>query len=61
LAPLALGFTAAILGHMAHMMFDTFHSRPNVQSLWLDAAMIGALYLISTNTPATAGSDIAES
>lgn len=60
LAPLALGFTAAILGHMAHMLFDTFHSRPNVQSLWLDAAMIGALYLIGVNTPATAGSDVAE-
>jgi len=49
MSPLALGFSAAILGHMMHWMFDTFHSRPNVQSLWLDAAIIGILYLM-TNT-----------
>lgn len=55
LAPLALGFSAGVMGHMAHMMFDTFHSRPNVQALWLSAAMIGALYLIGVHAPAHDG------
>lgn len=47
MSPLAFGFSAAILGHMTHWMFDTFHSRPNVQSLWLNAAIIGVLYMMT--------------
>jgi len=43
LAPLGLAFAAALLGHMAHMMFDVFHSRPQVQSLWLVAGVITAI------------------
>jgi putative inorganic carbon (HCO3(-)) transporter len=43
LSPLALGFTAAIVGQMAHMFFDIFHSRPQVQTLWLVAALVIAM------------------
>jgi O-antigen ligase len=43
LAPLALGFTAAIAGHMWHMLFDVFHSRPEVQTLWVASALIVAM------------------
>lgn len=43
LSPLALGFTAAIVGQMAHMLIDVFHSRPQVQLLWLLAALITAM------------------
>ena len=40
LAPLALGLTAAICGQQFHMMGDIFNSRPQVQMLWLIAALI---------------------
>jgi putative inorganic carbon (HCO3(-)) transporter len=40
LAPLALGFTAAITGLMVHMFFDVFHSRSDVQLLWLVAGLL---------------------
>jgi putative inorganic carbon (HCO3(-)) transporter len=40
----ALGLTAGILGHMTHMMFDLFNSRPLVQALWVHSALIIALY-----------------
>jgi O-antigen ligase len=40
LSPLALGFTAAIAGQMVHMFFDVFHSRPQVQLLWLIAGLL---------------------
>lgn len=43
LSPLALGFAAAIIGHMAHMFFDFFNDRPNVQMLWLLAGLIFAM------------------
>lgn len=43
LAPLALGFTAAIIGHMAHMYVDVFNGRLPGQLLWLIAALITAL------------------
>jgi O-antigen ligase len=43
LSPLALGFTAGIVGQLAHMFFDLFHSRLQVQSLWLVAALIVAI------------------
>lgn len=44
LALLALGLMAAIVGHMAHMMFDLFVERPAVQMLWLFAGLIIAIY-----------------
>jgi O-antigen ligase len=40
LSPLALGFAAAITGQMAHMFFDVFHGRPQVQLLWVIAALL---------------------
>lgn len=43
LSPLALGFTAAIAGQMVHMFVDVFHSRPEVQLLWLVAGLITAI------------------
>jgi len=49
LSPLALGFAVAILGHAVHMFFDTFQNRPLVQLLWLNAALITAIYNIGKN------------
>jgi O-antigen ligase len=46
LSPLALGFAAAVLGQMAHMFFDIFHSRPQVQTLWIVAALVSAIQQI---------------
>ena len=43
LSPIALGFSAAIIGQMAHMLFDVFHSRPQVQLLWVIAGLLLAL------------------
>ena len=43
LSPLALGFTAAIVGQMTHMLADVFNSRPQVQMLWLIAGLITAI------------------
>jgi O-antigen ligase len=43
LSPLALGLTVAIAGQMVHMFFDVFHSRPQVQTLWLAAALVFAI------------------
>ena len=50
LAPLALGFTAAIVGHMEHMFFDVFHSRPQVQTLWMISALIIAMRHVRTES-----------
>jgi O-antigen ligase len=47
LAPLALGLTTAVFGHMIHMMFDTFRSRPNTQLLWLCAALMAVMQIMS--------------
>lgn len=47
LSPLALGFTAAIAGHMVHMLVDFFNQRPEVQLLWLIAGLITAMYITS--------------
>lgn len=47
LAPLALGLAAAVFGHMIHMMFDTFRSRPNTQLLWLCAALLAVMQIMS--------------
>lgn len=43
-APLALGIIAAIVGQMAHMMFDTFEARSLVQLLWILSSLIVVLY-----------------
>lgn len=43
LSPLALGFTAAIVGQMAHMFVDVFNSRPQVHGLWFVAGFITAM------------------
>jgi putative inorganic carbon (HCO3(-)) transporter len=46
IAPVGLGFTAAIVGQMGHMFFDVFHSRPQVQSLWIVAGLVAAMHQI---------------
>ncbi len=43
LSPLALGFTAALVGHMGHMMVEAFYSRPIGQLLWLIAGLMTAM------------------
>lgn len=46
-SPLALGLIAAIVGQMAHMMVEIFDARSQVQSLWLVAALVSALELMT--------------
>jgi O-antigen ligase len=46
LGPLALGLTAGVCGEMVHMTVDIFHGRPQVQSLWLVAALLTAMRLL---------------
>lgn len=41
--PIALGLTAGIIGQMVHMNVDIFQSRPQVQLLWLLAALLVAM------------------
>jgi hypothetical protein len=48
LSPLALGIAAGILGQMAHMFFDLFSARPQVQLLWVMAALITAMHNMRT-------------
>lgn len=43
ISPLALAFTTGMLGQMVHMLTDMFHNRPQVQLLWLTAALIVAI------------------
>jgi putative inorganic carbon (hco3(-)) transporter len=43
LSSLALGFTAAIVGHLSHMFVDVFHNRPIAQLLWLSAGLFTAM------------------
>ena len=43
LSPIALALTLAIGGQMVHMLVDVFNSRPQVQSLWLCAALVAAV------------------
>lgn len=43
LSPLALGFTAAIVGQMAHMTVEAFRGRSQLQLLWLVAGLIAAM------------------
>jgi len=49
ISPLALAFTAAIVGQMVHMFVDVFHGRIQVQLLWTVAALLMAMsYLHKT-------------
>ena len=41
---LGLALGAGILGQMLHMFVDVFHSKPQVQALWISAALIAAMY-----------------
>jgi O-antigen ligase len=43
LSPLALGLSAAFAGQMIHMSMDVFNGRPQIQLLWLVAAVIVAI------------------
>jgi len=43
LAPLALGFTAALVGHTLHMQVDLFNDRPQLQLLVTVAALIAVM------------------
>ncbi len=45
LALIGLALTAAVLGQMLHMFVDVFHGRPQVQLLWLVAALISSMHL----------------
>ncbi len=44
LSPLALALALSIGGEMVHMLVDVFNSRPQVQELWVLAALITAIY-----------------
>jgi putative inorganic carbon (HCO3(-)) transporter len=46
LSPLAFSLAVAIIGNMVHMFFDVFRSRPDVELLWVSAALIIAIYRI---------------
>lgn len=54
LAPLALGLTAALIGHTMHMFVDLFSNGPQVQALWLIAGLIVAMSQMDDG-PAAAG------
>lgn len=51
LSPLALAFTTAIVGHMAHMMVDLFNGRPQVQLLWVIIAILTILNRLVLDQP----------
>jgi putative inorganic carbon (hco3(-)) transporter len=48
LSPLALGFTAALVGQMVHMQVDLFNGRPQLQLLVTVAALIGSISRMET-------------
>jgi O-antigen ligase len=43
IGPLALGFTAGLVGNMVHMFADVFHGRPDTVMLWLVIGVLAAL------------------
>lgn len=53
LAILGLGFTAAILGHMTHLLVDVFNSRTQVQLLWIMLGITAAIYRVSRQSLAS--------
>jgi len=58
LAPIALGIAAGVIGNMIHMTVDLYHSRPQVQLLWLVAALVASMIVMiqrdADRQPATA-------
>jgi O-antigen ligase len=44
LSPLALGFTAALIGQLVHMQVDLFNARPQVEMLWVLAALVAVIH-----------------
>ncbi len=46
LAPIALGLTAGMIGHMVHFLVDIFNDRGQVELLWVVAALIAIVYRI---------------
>jgi O-antigen ligase len=50
LSPLALAFTLALVGWMAHMNFDLFHGRPQVQLMMVVSGLIAALHRIGLDS-----------
>jgi len=45
-APIALGFMGAMFGRMAHMNFDIFNSRADVEIMWVSVGIIAAMFAI---------------
>jgi hypothetical protein len=52
LAPVALGFTAALMGQMVHMQVDIFGSRAVIQLLFVIAALICVITRLESRRPA---------
>lgn len=46
LSPLAVGLAAGVAGQLVHMGVDIFQDRPQVEGLWLVAALLAAMELI---------------
>lgn len=46
----ALGIMTSIIGHMVHMLVDTFNSRPIVQMLWISVALVTAMLIIEKDS-----------
>ena len=49
LSPLALGLTAAIIGHVSQMFVEAFNGRPLMQLLWLMAGLVTAMSYIGND------------
>jgi hypothetical protein len=43
-SPVALGFTCALIGHVVHMQVDLFTERPQVEMLWIAAALLSIIH-----------------
>ena len=55
LAPLSLAFTAALMGQMIHMQVDIYSSRPQIELLFVVAALIGAMSRMNVPRSARCG------
>ena len=53
LAPLALGLTAAICGHMTHMLTEVFNGRPLSELLGITSGLITAIYSLQKQAART--------
>jgi O-antigen ligase len=61
LSSLAMGLMAGLIGQMAHMMVDIFNDRPQVQAVWMLAALLAALdhlYTSYQGTPTKAPTEV---